>query len=205
MSFVVRADCAGEEVRPGSAVYQQNHFHCELLESPRPTRIAPHHNRIQSGGDMKTRTVVLSLAMCFVAVAVCYASDVQMGTWKLNEAESKIGAGAPKNTTVVYEAAGDNVKVTVDGTNADGTPGHSEWTGKFDGKDYPVTGDPTADTRSYKQVNDHTLALTNKKGGKVTTSGKIVVSADGKSRTVTASGTNSEGKKIKSTSVYDKQ
>jgi hypothetical protein len=128
-----------------------------------------------------------------------------MGTWKLNEAKSKIGAGAPKNSTVVYEAAGDSVKVTVDGTNADGTPLHNEWTGKFDGKDYPLTGDPEADSRSYKQVNDHTLALTNKKGGKVTTSGKIVVSADGKTRTVTASGTNSTGKKVSSTGVYDKQ
>jgi len=122
-----------------------------------------------------------------------------MGTWKLNEAKSKIGPGAPKNTTVVYEAAGDDVKVTVDGTNADGTPAHNEWTGKFDGKDYPLTGDPNSDTRTYKQVNDHTLALTQKKGSKVTVSGRIVVSADGKSRTVTTSGTDSTGKKVSST------
>ena len=155
---------------------------------------------------MKLKTVVLSLAWCFFAAAVCYAADnPNMGTWKLNEAKSKIGAGATKNSTVVYEAAGDSTKVTVDGTNADGTPVHSEWTGKFDGKDYPVTGDPTEDTRSYKQVNDHTLALTNKKGGKVVLTARIVVSADGKSRTVTGSGTNAEGKKVSSTSVYDKQ
>ena len=155
---------------------------------------------------MKLKSVVLSLALCFFGAAVCYAADnPNMGTWKLNEAKSKIGAGATKNSTVVYEAAGDSTKVTVDGTNADGTPAHSEWTGKFDGKDYPVTGDPTADTRSYKQVNDHTLALTNKKGGKVVMTARIVVSADGKSRTVTGSGTNPEGKKVSSTSVYDKQ
>jgi len=152
------------------------------------------------------KTAVLSLALCFFGVAVCYAADnPNMGTWKLNEAKSKIGAGAVKNSTVVYDAAGDSVKVTVDGTNADGTPAHSEWTGKFDGKDYPLTGDPTAETRSYKQVNDHTLALTNKKGGKVVMTARIVVSADGKSRTVTGSGTNAEGKKVSSTSVYDKQ
>ena len=155
---------------------------------------------------MKMKTAVLSLALCFFGVAVCYAADnPNMGTWKLNEAKSKIGAGAVKNSTVVYDAAGDSVKVTVDGTNADGTPAHSEWTGKFDGKDYPLTGDPTAETRSYKQVNDHTLALTNKKGGKVVMTARIVVSADGKSRTVTGSGTNAEGKKVSSTSVYDKQ
>jgi hypothetical protein len=154
---------------------------------------------------MKARMVVLSLALCFVFVAVCSAENVNMGTWKLNEAKSKIGAGAPKNTTVVYEAAGDSIKVTVDGTNADGTPAHNEWTGKFDSKDYPLTGDPNADTRSYKQVNDHTLAITQKKGSKVVTRGRIVVSADGKSRTVTVSGTDSKGNKVSTIAVYDKQ
>jgi hypothetical protein len=88
---------------------------------------------------------------------------------------------------------------------ADGKPAHTEWTGKFDGKDYPVTGDPATDMRAYKRVNDHTLVLTGKKGGKVTDTIRIVVSADGKSRTVTLSGADANGKKITSTSVYDKQ
>jgi hypothetical protein len=158
------------------------------------------------GDWMKKKMMLFALASLFAAVAVCFAAeDVNMGTWKLNEGKSKISAGSPKNTTVVYEAAGDSVKVTVDGVDADGKPAHNEWTGKFDGKDYPLTGDPTADTRAYKRVNDHTLALTNKKGDKVTTTGRVVVSADGKSRTVTASGTDAKGKKISSTAVYDKQ
>jgi hypothetical protein len=155
---------------------------------------------------MKLRTSVLTLALCFVAAAVCFAaSDAQMGTWKLNEAKSKIAAGMPKNGTVVYEAAGDSVKVTIDGTSGDGKPVHSEWTGKIDGKDYPVTGDPTSDTRSYKQIDDHTLQFAGKKDGKVTLSGRVVVSADGTTRTVTVSGTDATGKKLKSTAVYDKQ
>jgi len=154
---------------------------------------------------MKTRTIVLTLLLCFVGATVCFAADVFIGTWKLNEAKSKIAAGSLKNTTVVYEAAGDSVKVTTDGTDGDGKPSHSEWTGKFDGKDYPVTGDPSTDTRSYKAVSDHTLAFTNKKGDKVTMSGRGVVSADGKTRTVTITGTDSKGKKYTSTAVYDKQ
>ena len=155
---------------------------------------------------MKTRTILLTLATLFAAVVVCFAAeDVNMGTWKLNEAKSKISPGTAKNTTVVYAAAGDSVKVTVDGVDADGKPTHSEWTGKFDGKDYPVTGDPASDMRAYTRVNDHTLALTEKKGGKITDTLRIVVSADGKSRTVTLSGTDAKGKKFTSTSVYDKQ
>jgi len=154
---------------------------------------------------MKAKTIVMTVAVCLVAGAVCFASDPNLGTWKLNEAKSKIAAGAPKNTTVVYEAAGDKVKVTVDGVDGAGKPTHNEWTGSYDGKDYPVTGDPASDMRSLKKVNDHTLDLTVKKDGKVTVSGKIVVSADGKTRTVSTSGTDSMGMKVKNTSVYDKQ
>jgi len=154
---------------------------------------------------MKPRSIVLILALCFAGAAVSFADDAHMGSWKLNEAKSKLAPGAAKNTTVVYEAAGDNIKVTVDGVNGDGSPVHNEWTGKFDGKDYPVTGDPNSDARSYKKTGDRTLALTVKKGGKVTTTGQIVVSGDGKSRTVTTTATDSKGKKVKNTSVYDKQ
>jgi phage gp45-like len=154
---------------------------------------------------MKTRTIGLTLALSFLAGALCFGDNPEMGTWKLNEAKSKFAPGATKNHTVVYEAAGDSVKITGDGTDKDGNPTHNEWTGKFDGKDYPVTGDPTADTRSYMKVDAHTLKLTVKKDGKVTVSGRLVVSTDGKSRTVTTHGTDAEGKSFKNKAVFDKQ
>ena len=148
---------------------------------------------------------MLALALCFVAAAVCFAQNPNIGTWKLNEAKSQIPSGFLKNTMVVYTAEGDTIKVTTDGTDKDGKPMHTEWTGKFDGKDYSLTGDPTADSRSYKKIDDRTLALTNTKGGKVTTSGRIVVSPDGKTRTLKVTGTDSAGKKVTSTAFYDKQ
>jgi len=154
---------------------------------------------------MKTKTIVLIVTLSLAAVAMAFASDANMGTWKLNEAKSKLPAMAPKNNTVVYEAAGDNVKVTVDGTDGQGKPTHNEWTGKFDGKDYPLVGDPGSDARSYKKIDDRTTELTNKKAGKVTLTGRIVVSADGKSRTVTVSGTDEKGNKVNYTAAYDKQ
>ena len=154
---------------------------------------------------MRLRTAVMLLATLWVGVTLCVAADLNLGTWKLNEAKSKLDPGLPKNHTVVYEAAGDSIKTTVEGVDAQGKPTHNEWTGKFDGKDYPVIGDPNSDTRSLKKINDHTLELTVKKGGKDTMTGKIVVAPDGKSRTLTASGTDAAGKKIHSTLVYDKQ
>jgi len=96
------------------------------------------------------------------------------------------------------------VKVTGDGVGANGKPMHVEWSGKFDGKDYPVTGDPNGDTRSYRRVNDRTLEVTIKKNGKVTVTARTVVSADGKSRTARVSGTTPKGKRFKNTAVYDK-
>jgi hypothetical protein len=156
-------------------------------------------------GHMKTKTLGLTLAICFLAGAACFAANPQMGSWKLNEAKSKFAPGSPKNTMVVYEAAGNEVKVTVDGVDAKGKSTHNEWTGKFDGKNYPVTGDPTSDGRSYKKIDDRTLELTVTNHGKVTATGRVVVSADGKSRTVSTSGTDAKGKKFRNTAVYDKQ
>ena len=152
------------------------------------------------------KTTRLTVARCFFAGAACLAADdPNMGTWKLNEAKSKLTPGEGKNTTVVYETAGDQVKVTIDGTDADGKATHNEWTGKFDGKDYAVTGDPKSDMRSYTKINDRTLTFTVKKDGKTTITGRIVVAADGKSRMVTAHGADEQGKKTKEKAAYDKQ
>lgn len=154
---------------------------------------------------MKLSVIVFSLALLFGGVVVCVADSPHMGTWKLNEAKSRFAPGSPKNHTVVYEVAGDDVKVTVDGVDGDGNPTHNEWTGKFDGKDYPLIGDPTADMRAYKKINNRVMALTNKKDAKVVLTGRIVVSVDGKTRTLTTSGMNSKGMKVRNTAVYDKQ
>jgi hypothetical protein len=155
---------------------------------------------------MRSRTILASLAVFLPLVALGGGpADVHMGTWKLNESKSKLGAGTTKNPTVIYEAAGDDLKVTVDGITRDGKSVHHVWTGKVDGKDYPVTGDPTSDTRSYKKIDDRTLEFVGRKGGKVTVTGRVVISADGKTRTVTTSVIDAKGNKIESTAVYDKQ
>jgi|SRR5206468_3827569 len=153
---------------------------------------------------MKIRTIGLTLAFCFLGAAVCLAADPIMGTWKLNEAKSKITPGTMKFNTVTFKNMFGNIKVANDGIGPDGKPVHIEWSGKFDGKDYPVTGDPNGDTRSYTKVNDRTLHVTVKKNGKVTATAHTVVSADGKSRTATVTGTTPKGKKFKNVAVYDK-
>ena len=155
---------------------------------------------------MKRKSLVLMVVTLIATVAASYAAvDAFMGTWKLNEAKSKIAAGQTKNTMVVYSASGDSIKVVTDGTDGAGKPVHTEWTGKYDGKDYAATGDSSADTRSYRLVNDHTLTITTRKAGKVVQTIRVVISADGKTRTVTTTGTDEKGIKFTSTAVYDKQ
>ena len=154
---------------------------------------------------MKTKTLGLILAFCFLAGTACFAADPQMGTWKLNEAKSKVTPGTTKFNTVTFKTMFGNTKVTADGTDASGKPIHVEWSGKFDGKDYAVTGDPSGNTRSYRKVDDRTLEVTVKKNGKVIVTARTIVSSDGKSRTATVSGTTPKGKKFKNVAVYDKQ
>lgn len=154
---------------------------------------------------MKIKVILLSMAVIFAAAVVASAQDPNMGTWKLNEAKSHFAKGATKNHTVTYEMAGDDIKVTVDGTDAGGNATHNEWTGKFDGRYYAVTGDATSDMRMYRRINKRTLAIRAKKDGKLTLTGTITVSRDGKMRTVSTSGRNAAGRWVHNMAAYDKQ
>jgi 4-carboxymuconolactone decarboxylase len=132
-------------------------------------------------------------------------SGAHMGTWRLNEAKSTFSPGAPKVTTVVFAPVETGVKATIDGVDAEGRPAHNEWTGKFDGNDYPAASGPAAGTRAYRSIDDRTLEFTSKSGGSITLTGRIVVAADGRSCTVTESGMDAKGRPFSITAVFDKQ
>lgn len=153
------------------------------------------------------RTKAFAVAIVLLAFSrISAAADPTVGTWKLNSAKSKYTPAAQVHyETIAIEAAGDAMKITLDGTDSTGKKIHAEWTGKYDGKDYPVKGNPETETLAYRKVDDTHYVATNKRGGKATSTANIVYSADGKTRTVTASGTNPKGEKTSSTAVYDKQ
>ncbi len=153
---------------------------------------------------IKTRIAVLAAALSFTAAAACFAASPQMGTWKLNEAKSKLVPGMGKNTTVTYAEQKDKIKITVNGVDKDGKPTHSVWVGKWDGKAYPVKGNLAYNSVAYRVVNDRTNDITAMKDGKIGWRGRITVAPDGKSRTVTINGTDAQGKKFKAKVVYDK-
>jgi len=154
----------------------------------------------------------MAFGMLFMLAAVVSFAQVApvakpiFGTWKLDPANSRFSPGpALKGQTATLAAVDGGMKVVADRIEADGTPTHFEWTAKFDGKDYPVKGDPGRDAVSVKKIDDYTLEITNKKAGKVVSTIRAEYSHDGKSRTETTTGTNAQGQKIENVTAWTKQ
>ena len=158
-----------------------------------------------SFGVVQTLGVVLITGVVSLSAQ---ASDPRIGTWKLNVAKSKYSPGpAPQSLTMKVEAAGLGEKVTAEFVSADGTRVTTGYTANFDGKDYPLTGSPIADTVSLKRVNARTTIYTDKKRGKVVQTLTLTwtVSQDGKTMTVTAKGTNAQGQAVNNMALFEKQ
>jgi hypothetical protein len=151
--------------------------------------------------------IVGAVAMALAGTALAQAADPQIGSWKLNLAKSTFSPGpAPKSGATKIEAAGQGAKLVVDQTMADGTARHWEFTANYDGKDVPITGNnPDADTVARTRVNANTVETISKKAGKVVTTQRSTVSADGKTRTVTTTGVNAAGQKVNNVAVYERQ
>jgi hypothetical protein len=134
------------------------------------------------------------------------ASDPRIGAWKLNVEKSKFSPGpAPRSNTLKIEASGQGEKITTEGVNSEGGRIATQYTANFDGKDYPLTGSPIADTVSLKRIDARTTVRTDKKDGKVVMTLTRVVSQDGKTMTVTAKGTNAQGQTVNNVTVWEKQ
>jgi hypothetical protein len=130
--------------------------------------------------------LLIALAVVLIFTAVAMAADPLEGTWKLNPAKSKFPAGqTPKSETVKNEAVENGIKQVFDGIGADGKSFRVEFTGIYDGKDYPVAGEPTMDSMAYTKPAPNTVSFVQKKGGKVVARGKCVISSDGKTSLVT--------------------
>jgi hypothetical protein len=140
-------------------------------------------------------------------LATAQSKDPFVGTWRLNLAKSTYSPGPPpKSTTSTYETAGQGYKVSVKTEPASGPAQQWSYTSNLDGKDSPITGNnPNADTVAAKRIDANTLEIVNKKGGKVMTTQKNVVAPDGKTRTVTTTGTDAQGQKVNNVAVYEKQ
>ena len=145
---------------------------------------------------------VLALAALVLAGTTVLAGDAWLGSWNYNAAKSKTASAAMRAQTLKFEPAGDAVKLSMEGTDAAGKAMKGGFTSKFDGTDVPWPGNPVADTASPKRVDDHSYVNVWKKGGKAVMNGKVEVSKDGKTLTVTQTPVDGS---TASVAVYDKQ
>ena len=155
---------------------------------------------------MRNNVVKLLVGVGITAIGM-FAADSAHGTWKYNAAKSKTnGANPPKSQTDVREATPDGgTKLTRTGQLTDGTAINYSFTYKFGGKEYPVTGAPF-DVVSARRIDANTMSFEAKKtDGKYHVIGQNVVSKDGKTLTQTGKGTDSQGKPLTSTAVFDRQ
>jgi hypothetical protein len=155
---------------------------------------------------------IFSLGLIVLAItsaAAAFGADNSLGTWKANLEKIKY-TPAPwpvKNVTAVREAVPGGVRVTSTGERIDGTAINSSYTAKYDGSPCSVSGQGSPyDSVSIKQVNANTFAYDAKKtDGKYHAHGRLAVSPDGKTLTLTARGTDADGKPMTIRLVYDKQ
>jgi hypothetical protein len=158
---------------------------------------------------MKKTLLLCASAACAAVLAsgsTLRAEDNWMGTWKLNLAKSTYDPGpAPRSQTLTFEKAKDAIRLVSYGINAEGMPMRSEYTSMSDGKDVHWAGNPNADTASPRRIDANTYENVWKKDGKPTITSRGVVSADGKTLTVTQTGTDAQGRAVNTVTVYDRQ
>jgi hypothetical protein len=128
-----------------------------------------------------------------------------LGTWKLNSAKSTANRDTRyKRVISKIEPWQDGIRVTYEMVGTRGGVTHMEWTGKFDGKDYPVEGVDYVLTNSYKLLDDHSYEIVIKVEGGVAATARVDVSPDGKTLTTLTNQRNAQGQDVMTTTVYDK-
>ena len=152
--------------------------------------------------------LVVTAVLVGGSIARTQSSDAWIGTWKVNLEKSTYNPG-PKPTvalTLKVEPSAAGVNITGDGRNAEGQPTHMEIVGTFDGKDNPVKGASTPNlTNAVKRIDDRTLEVVGKIDNKPEVTSRVVVSADGKTMTITQTGQNAKAQTVNNVIVADKQ
>src|SRR5258706_8387395 len=121
--------------------------------------MAPTGPTTTTGGSMRSTLRHAILGLAFAAFATCAGSvsaqDTSgMGTWKLNAEKSKFNPGpGPSNLTTRFEPSGNGVKWSSERIGADGKPVVSEYTANYDGKDFPLKGNPGIDAVALRRIN----------------------------------------------------
>jgi hypothetical protein len=128
-----------------------------------------------------------------------------IGIWKLDPARSTAASYRYKRVMTKIEPSRDGLKVTYEMVGVRGGVSHLEWTGKLDGRDYPVEGADYVLTNAYTLIGDRSYRIVVKAEGSAVASAVVEVSADGKTLTSTTTERNARGESVTTLNVYEKQ
>jgi len=132
-------------------------------------------------------------------------TDPAIGSWTLNVAKSTYTPGpAPRSQTITITASAKGIKVVSKGIDGKGKPTSTEYTAGFDGQNVPVMFNLIYDSLSQKRIDKNTTELVRKKAGKVVQTATRVVSADGKTMTITTNGADEQGRPVSNVAVFDR-
>jgi hypothetical protein len=144
--------------------------------------------------------------MIFMLPAMILASDLLGGTWELDTAASKYDPGPARKSDIrIYKVDGDKIHMTGKVVFADGKAINIEYTGAYDGKDYPVAGNPKVGTIAQERIDDYRAKTTTKRDGKITATSVRVISKDGQTMTITSTGTDEKGVAFNDILVFHKR
>jgi hypothetical protein len=139
---------------------------------------------------MKWQTLLLLLMLLAGSLPLQAQQDLLIGTWKLNVAKSN-QADPPRSTVIKIEPVPNGVKFTLDAEDQEGNKAHQEYTAYFDGKFYPLKGDPLSDEVSHKRIDSRHSTQVRRLKGNIVAYRFMEVSTDGTiytTRRVTADG-----------------
>lgn len=128
-----------------------------------------------------------------------------LGKWKLDPAKSTTASDRYKRVISTIEPWEDGLRVSYDMVGSRGGVIHMEWTGRFDGKDYPVEGVDYVLTNAYTLIDDHNYEIVLKSEGVPVGSAHVQVSADGRTLTAVSKERGPRGQSVTTTSVYNKE
>jgi hypothetical protein len=151
------------------------------------------------------RSLKFVLLVLWFSVSLMAADSPLSGTWKFNPSKGHVTPPIPKSVVAHVVADEQTFKFGQEGVDDKDQQFKSSYEAKYDGKEYPITGDPSSDSVSLKRISDYEVKFTVKKAGKVTSKLDVVVSKDGQTTTVNYTDYDSEGKPTKGSAVYDKQ
>jgi len=150
------------------------------------------------------RKILLTLILLCLP-ATLWADDPFIGTWNMNPSKSTFSYPAPKRFTMIVKAVQGELECIEDVITAEGKVIRRSYRGKYDGKDYPLKGDPTMDTISFTPIKENKSTYVIKKSGKEVLRGESVVSEDGKTWIDTGSGNDARGKAYTFTIFMERQ